>query len=299
MSERLKRIQPGSLRLLNFGCGTTFHPTWVNLDAASAVPGVIEHNLRHRMPFSDDSFDAAYGSHILEHFDPQGGMRLLYECRRVLRPGGILRLVVPDLEAITRLYLDALEEAKKGDRDSVFRYDWALIELYDQAVRSTSGGRMAAYLSGQLEARQVSFLESRIGAESIDLARGVAAVRRTAVRRHHRRLRAAARAMRRGAAKACAWLFLGREGPAALREGLFRRDGEVHQWMYDRFSLKRLLEQTGFTDVRVCSADESRIPRFTDYELDVRDGRPRKPDSIYLEGLKAGDEPRYQKPQFE
>ena len=83
-------------------------------------------------------------------------------------------------------------------------------------------------------------------------------------------------------------LLLGREGVSVLREGFFRRSGEVHQWMYDRFSLKRALEQAGFGEVGICAAGESGIPGFARFELETRNHQPRKPDSLYMEGKKPG-----------
>jgi hypothetical protein len=88
------------------------------------------------------------------------------------------------------------------------------------------------------------------------------------------------------AAQLCAYAVLGGEGVAALREGLFRRSGEVHQWMYDRFSLSRALKKTGFADVATRAADESAIEGFPGYGLETADGQPRKPDSLYVEGRK-------------
>ena len=88
------------------------------------------------------------------------------------------------------------------------------------------------------------------------------------------------------AAQACAYALLGGGGAAALREGLFRRSGEVHQWMYDRFSLSRALTDAGFVDVGARAADESAIEGFARYGLETAGGRPRKPDSLYMEGRK-------------
>jgi hypothetical protein len=56
--------------------------------------------------------------------------------------------------------------------------------------------------------------------------------------------------------------------------------------MYDRYSLKRLLENTGFVNVKICTANESRIPVYEKYSLDVLSGIVRKPDSLYIEGSK-------------
>src|SRR5258706_13741581 len=85
------------IQLLNFGCGGTYHPDWVNLDAAPVSPQVTAHDVRRPFPYVANRFDGLYGSHVLEHLQPPAAMRLLRECFRVLRPGGIVRIVVPDL----------------------------------------------------------------------------------------------------------------------------------------------------------------------------------------------------------
>jgi hypothetical protein len=68
---------------------------------------------------------------------------------------------------------------------------------------------------------------------------------------------------------------------------LFRASGEIHQWIYDRYSLGRALVRAGFINPRVASATDSLIPGFTEYGLDVVGGRVRKPDSLFMEALKA------------
>jgi SAM-dependent methyltransferase len=269
-------------RLLNFGCGAAFHPEWTNLDAVPVSPGVIAHDLRRGFPYGAETFDAVYGSHVLEHMEPGAGAQLLCECFRVLRPGGIVRLAVPDLETIANLYLHALEGALSGDAKARMRYEWLMLELYDQATRSCSGGLMAAYLRRPLEEHAVHFVAGRIGADATgDVVPGIA--RWSVLSRAARRARTAAIGLRRMLASACARLFMGPEGSAALREGIFRRSGEVHRWMYDRYSLAQALQQAGFVDTRVRAADDSNIPGFARYGLETRDGRPRKPDSLYLE----------------
>jgi hypothetical protein len=151
-----------------------------------------------------------------------------------------------------------------------------MLELYDQAVRTRSGGDMPAFLDNATSEEQKAFLAQRIGEEASPPQSG-------AQRSILQLTRAAIARLRRHAAGASAFLFLGTEGRAALYEGLFRRSGEVHQWMYDRFSLARALQRTGFEDVRICGPRESAIPRFPDYALEIRGGRERKPDSVYLE----------------
>jgi hypothetical protein len=72
-----------------------------------------------------------------------------------------------------------------------------------------------------------------------------------------------------------AWLFGGHEAREALREGAVRRSGEIHKWMYDRYSLTRLLRRAGFSEGQLHG------PRKPDRGLralraDVADGRVRR-----------------------
>ena len=57
------------------------------------------------LPFADGAAALVYASHVFEYFDRQEAPLVLREWRRVLRPGGVLRLAVPDFEAVARLYL--------------------------------------------------------------------------------------------------------------------------------------------------------------------------------------------------
>jgi predicted SAM-dependent methyltransferase len=67
-----------------------------------------EHGVRYgsakRLPFPDASAEAIYSSHMLEHLSRADSGQFLRECRRVLAPGGIIRIAVPDLRAIVSEY---------------------------------------------------------------------------------------------------------------------------------------------------------------------------------------------------
>ena len=56
--------------------------------------------------------------------------------------------------------------------------------------------------------------------------------------------------------------------------------------MYDRYSLKRLLQNSKYADIRVCTASESRIANFNTYQLDAVGEGARKPDSLFMEAVK-------------
>jgi SAM-dependent methyltransferase len=259
------------------------------MDLSATGQDVIVHDLRLGFPFENESYEAVYGSHVLEHLQPEEAGFVLGECHRVLKPGGIIRIVVPDLEEIARLYLEALERATAKTPGWDDRYDWILLELYDQGVRSTSGGRMGAYIRGELDEAQVRFIESRIGPEVVRQARWESGEPQRGLGCFGRILHQPGRAfgaVRKRLAEVCVGAFLGRQGVLALRQGLFRASGEVHQWMYDRYSLGRALERAAFADVQVCRAEESAIPGFAHFGLESIEGKPRKPDSLYMEAAK-------------
>jgi ubiquinone/menaquinone biosynthesis C-methylase UbiE len=74
-------------------------------------------------------------------------------------------------------------------------------------------------------------------------------------------------------------------------ENLVRGDaaktGELHRWMYDAYSLTRLLTAVGFKDIRAQNAFSSQIAGWTSFNLDTNaDGSVNKPESLYLEGVK-------------
>jgi hypothetical protein len=96
-------------------------------------------------------------------------------------------------------------------------------------------------------------------------------------------LRPAARV--RWGRKLLKWM-LGPEALQWLEVGQFLDSGEVHRWMYDRLSLRELTTRCRFREFRVCTATESYLSGFADYELDQVSGVIRKPDSIFVECLK-------------
>jgi SAM-dependent methyltransferase len=61
-------------------------------------------DVTRRFRFDDETFDVVYASHLLEHLHPDAAERCLREVHRVLRPGGILRLAVPDLDHMVAHY---------------------------------------------------------------------------------------------------------------------------------------------------------------------------------------------------
>ena len=281
------------MKCLNLGCGSRYHPAWTNVDFAPEDPAVLSHDLRRGIPFPDEEFDVVYHSHVLEHFSQRAARAFLGECRRVLRPGGTLRVAVPDLELIAKTYLGTLERAAAGGGRGGDDYEWMMLELYDQAVRETSGGEMGAYLRRDPLPNK-EFVVARVGIEAeraieslqrsgaAPQSDGAPAGRRPTLLGRLRRVLGDASARR----EALVRRLLGAEYEL-LELGRFRRGGELHLWMYDRYSLARVLTEAGFREARAVGAAESRIEGWADFHLDTEpDGAVCKPDSLFMEASK-------------
>lgn len=160
----IKRLATGEA-LLNLACGASTHPQWNNLDFSlyawfasrprtaallhrlgilsdlrysrlrAVDPDIIRWDLRHGIPFSDSSFEAVYHSHFLEHLERRDAIQFLGECRRVLRPGGVLRIVVPDLCHLVQRYVSTLPPNNHNGE-----HDRAIADIFEQMVRRDSVG---------------------------------------------------------------------------------------------------------------------------------------------------------------
>lgn len=277
------------MSFLNLGCGSHYSTdkVWINLDFVSTGEGVIAHNLLNGIPFADNTFDLVYHSHVLEHFARNDASVLMSECYRVLRPGGVIRVAIPDLERIVRNYLMCMEKALQSPEDEVAQanYDWMVIEMYDQTVRNTTGGQMLEFLSKEHLINE-EFIYQRIGEEGKALRKML--VGNTT--QHHTQNDIPKASIPRRVINRLRKIFMGvkkrEEDTVYSRIGQFRLSGEIHQWMYDRHSLAKILRTAGFQEVIERSADDSYISDWTRFELDSKRGITRKPDSLFVEAKK-------------
>ena len=91
---------------INLGCGwRNFGNDWLHIDAGDYDHLDLKHDISKKMPLSEDLVDLIYSSHLIEYFDRHEIKNILLDWKRVLKPGGILRLAMPDFKAITNLYI--------------------------------------------------------------------------------------------------------------------------------------------------------------------------------------------------
>ena len=95
---------------LNWGCGNTHPPGWINSDNKSGHGIQVVADIRDGLPIATDNFDYAVSVHALGELGYRELLPALRELRRVLKPGGTLRLVLPDL-------LKSVDAFRAGERD--------------------------------------------------------------------------------------------------------------------------------------------------------------------------------------
>lgn len=99
-----------SPRRLNWGCGEHLGAGWINSDAKRA-PGIdLVADVRAGLPLDEGSIDYAVSVHALPELSYREQLPALRELRRVLRPGGALRLVLPDLDRAIDAYREGRDD---------------------------------------------------------------------------------------------------------------------------------------------------------------------------------------------
>lgn len=91
---------------LHLGCGKRFIPGFVHIDVVPFKH--IDHvsSIDNLSFIENESVDIIYNCHVLEHFKRKSVLSVLSEWFRVLKPGGILRVSVPDFRALAEVYLE-------------------------------------------------------------------------------------------------------------------------------------------------------------------------------------------------
>jgi hypothetical protein len=248
---------------------------------------VIGHDLRRGIPFPDRTFDLVYQSRMLGHFRPAEALHLMRECHRVLKPGGVLRVVAEDLEQMCRLYLQKLEAACAGDPLAKEDYEWMVIEIYDQATRESPGGRMAEYLSRDPLPNE-AFIYSRTGEFGRGMVTRLQARARKSPARSRPDLRTLLSTLRATVRKLILTAVLGESGMRALEVGRFRlTPGQATYRFYDRYSLGQLFLGAGLSGVSIRTAAESAYRSWHEINLDLTaDGHVAKPGTLIMEGIR-------------
>lgn len=148
-------------KAINLGCGLSIAPGWINIDNspnarlskysplkwtlwklgvlskaqydASWPKSIAVRDLKKPLPYKDSSIDYVYTAHFLEHLSRDDGQKLLREAFRVLKPLGLIRVVVPDLSIGARQYVARMQSNPNDPSAAPEFLNW--LQLSRTAVR--------------------------------------------------------------------------------------------------------------------------------------------------------------------
>ncbi len=253
------------MKYLNIACGSSFidETNWVNLDYKSSK-GVKRANLLNKLPFPDLTFDAIYCSHFIEHIPLRKIDSFFQECFRVLRPEGVLRIVMPNYVFLCKEFIINFENK------DFEKADFIKILTLDQLIRTYRGGYLKEYLVNIHNSENQdlkNYIQEIIGEDFEAMKKSSSLLDQLNISNFFRMLE-------------ILWirsisLFL----PSSFRDQnvSFASVGEKHAWLYDEESIKKELEKNNFKDIFFPSFDESYLGNLF-YELDIHplNKKPRK-----------------------
>jgi SAM-dependent methyltransferase len=264
------------LRYLNLACGDHFivSEIWENCDFAPQSKLVRQVDLLKKLPYENSTFDVVYCSHFIEHIHLDQVLEFISECKRVLKPNGLIRLVLPDFENIAREYINNIDSSN-------FEFaEFNVVEMIDQCVRSESGGSLSQwYTKANKDPKLNSYINSRTGHESkhSGLAGSSILDRLKRVTFYKLKYKIELKLI---------YLLV------SLLPKWFRHNhiiktatGERHLWVHDFKSISKFLHLSGFRDIQKINAHKSTEPDFPIYPLDINsEGLSRKgSESMYIE----------------
>lgn len=171
LSPRRRRAkQP----LLQIGSGLNPLPQFENLDFYFAHRGKakhVGHDVRRALPYEDNTFEGAFSEHTLEHLYPADAMKLLKEVHRVLRPGAVFRVSVPDLGKYISFYSGSAPNAEFGQFSSGCEAIWNLTQNWEHRSVWDATWLCAKLLeAGFSRAKERTFLDGDDERLLVDLA---------------------------------------------------------------------------------------------------------------------------------
>ena len=180
---------------LHLGCGKRNFPGFINLDLADYSHIHYRRSVDDLAPFENESVDLIYASHVLEYFSLAQVPQVLAEWRRVLKPGGEIKLAVPDFENLTKAYFisghaldvqgplygffDIVSEGKNMTLNHKVAYDFKLLK---KVLEENGFGEVKRYdwkdfLTGEQEDHSMAYLPSKDYNNGILVSLNVEAVR--------------------------------------------------------------------------------------------------------------------------
>ena len=242
------------IKRLHFGYNDITPANWTNIDAIKQDKNVYNYNPNFGIPFLDENFDIIYVRDILERLSEKRVVSFLKDCLRTLKPGGIIRIAIKDLEGICKNYLKELDNLRNNKSINDSRLTFSKLELLDNLTLEKKGGKVDEFVKKNFD-REGQYIISRIGKDS------AYSIKNSDIQN-----------------------FIKNETAFPVQNMELLNSLDKYLNLYDFYSLKKILKEVGFVDVAQKSFNESSSKDFLNYSLDSdNEGKIKHPDEIFIE----------------
>jgi SAM-dependent methyltransferase len=267
---------------LNIACGNIYikNNSWVNLDIVSKDKYVKKINLLKKLPFNNETVDAIYCAHFLEHVPVHKVTDFLKECFRILKKDGVLRLVLPDFESLSKEYLKQVK-LKNFTKTKI-----VLISIIDQCVRRIPGGELGKLYNILLNGKK----NKKDLIKYLNYLNGVNFSGNKKKNRdlfyYFERIYLLMKEKFINFWIKSVVFFL----PIAFVEQniSFARIGEMHHWLWDFYSLYDYLKDAGFNKIKKLTYNKSsyKDSKLFIFDKNKKNQKTRGVESMYVESVK-------------
>ena len=168
------------MKLLNLGCGGNRpkDERWINIDNLheifpdldrperknmDAEPNYLNADLRNGIPFEDNSVDGILASHFFEHLDAQEALKMMRECYRVLKQGGILRISVPDPKLFHDLSVEGCQDWGEPNPEAHKSFmEYALFFIEHKQLLGLDGINCLLWVTGFTEYKEMGCRDTQL-----------------------------------------------------------------------------------------------------------------------------------------
>tara|TARA_Y200000002_G_C22678453_1_gene663057 strand:- start:2189 stop:3010 length:822 start_codon:yes stop_codon:yes gene_type:complete len=272
------------MNYLNIACGNIYitDNKWTNIDFTTNSPDIKKADLLKGLPFKDKSFDVVYSSHFIEHIPKDQVNYFLAECYRVLKPKGVIRLITPDLEFLSKEYINhnELNDFEKSNLVSEL--------LFDQCVRLNSGGNLARLINKIKNSDNNELKNYTMRLLGNDIFYEVYTDNSHPIIKIVNRLKQDPKIIFN--IISMIWI----RTIVALLPKSFRNTnvslasiGEKHMWVYDFSCLSKYLEAANFSSTSKSSFETTIFREYIFKDLDAKNALPRKGShQLFIEAIK-------------
>jgi predicted SAM-dependent methyltransferase len=113
-----KWLETAEPKIVNLGGGSNCIPNCLTVDTDPRADAYVD--ITAPLPFPDWSVDAILCEEVIEHLEAESGLRMLVDCYRTLKEGGVIRLTTPDLDYFLQRELQG-EPGADAQRNHVLR----------------------------------------------------------------------------------------------------------------------------------------------------------------------------------